>query len=155
MLPSPSLPSWHRLRCWVGWQQPLVLGPGNCWPPWKGQSSFHSSRASGCLPLAPCPLPLAGCFPRTRTRRLTLPEHTSDHHPCVASVMIVALAQRGEFHFIYLFVCLFAGWLVFQDRIPLCSIGCPGTSCSVSHTHLEITEIHLSVGIKGIYTTTT
>ena len=45
--------------------------------------------------------------------------------------------------FLFIFVCL-------QDPVSLCSLGCPGTR-SVDQADLELMEIHLSAGIKGVH----
>ena len=45
--------------------------------------------------------------------------------------------------FLFIFVCL-------QDPVSLCSLGCPGTR-SVDQSYLELMEIHLRAGIKGVH----
>jgi hypothetical protein len=50
--------------------------------------------------------------------------------------MVLTDTPAQEFVFLFLFVCL-VGWLVFRDRVSLCSPGCPGTH-SVGQAGLEL-----------------
>jgi hypothetical protein len=50
------------------------------------------------------------------------------HFPIITYfVLLLFRFNNGNMIYTLFFVCLFVGFLVFQDRVSLCSPGCPGT----------------------------